>query len=93
MEWQRPLRSRPSPPKTLLHELLERNFIYTAVTAPRTVFEKVGQFDPSLKAAIDYEMWLRIAAHGYVSRPPSRVACRLQPGSAGSISANRTAVS
>jgi glycosyltransferase involved in cell wall biosynthesis len=92
MQWQRPPPVPPATAQELLLELLERNFIYTAVTAPRTVFERVGQFDPSLKAAIDYEMWLRMAAHGYVAvRPPGLLAVYSRDR-AGSISANRTVV-
>ena len=91
MEWQRPPLAPPANSDELLLELLDRNFVYTAVTVPRAVFERVGPFDPSLQAAIDYEMWLRIAAHGYVAiRPPGLLAVYSR-NRRGSISTNREA--
>ena len=44
------------------HELLRHCFV-GALTAvfPRYVFDEVGDFDPSLLAAQDWDMWLRIA--------------------------------
>ena len=92
MQWQRPPAAPPATAEALLLELLDRNFVYTAVTVPRAVFDDVGPFDASLRAAIDYEMWLRIAARGYVAvRPPGLLAVysRHRPGS---ISSNREVV-
>jgi len=77
----------PKPPATaeqLLLELLDRNFVYNSVTLRRGILEQVGGFEESLEAMIDYEMWLRIAAHGYTSvRPPGLLAVyrRQRPGS------------
>ena len=57
--------SLPRGPEELHLALLTINFVYNAVTLPRRIFDVVGPFDESLQATIDYEMWLRIAAHGY----------------------------
>jgi len=92
MAWQHPPAEAPPSAERLLLELLARNFVYTAVTMPRAVVETVGPFDASLRAAIDYDMWVRIAAHGLPAvRPEGRLAVyrRARPGS---ISANRAAV-
>ena len=56
---------RPTSAEAFHLALLRINFIYNAVTAPKSVFDAVGLFDESLRATIDYEMWLRIAANGY----------------------------
>ncbi len=63
-------RNRPPEPPPVdraafLLELLQRNFIYVAVTVPREVLDRVGGFDESLKGPEDYELWLRILLHGY----------------------------
>jgi glycosyltransferase involved in cell wall biosynthesis len=63
-------RNRPPEPPPIdrgafLLELLQRNFIYVAVTVPRAVLDEVGGFDESLKGPEDYELWLRILLHGY----------------------------
>src|SRR4051794_17458509 len=42
MEWQRPPAAPPATADALLLELLDRNFVYTAATVPRAVFEDVG---------------------------------------------------
>jgi glycosyltransferase involved in cell wall biosynthesis len=90
-------RYRPEPPpttaETLRAALIRVNFIYNAVSLPRAVFDTVGFFDESLKAAIDYEMWLRIAAYGltaiYVPGTPLAVYRSERPGS---ISSDRDRV-
>jgi glycosyltransferase involved in cell wall biosynthesis len=92
MEWQRPPAVSPPTAELLLLELLDRNFVYTAVTVRRSVIEHVGLFDETLRGAIDYEMWLRIAAHGYGAvRPPGLLAV-YRRGRPGSISTNRANV-
>jgi GT2 family glycosyltransferase len=92
MAWQHPPAEPPPDAESLLLELLARNFVYTAVTLPREVFDTVGLFDVSLRAAIDYDMWLRVAAHGYKAvRPPGLLAV-YRRGRPGSISTNRPVV-
>jgi glycosyltransferase involved in cell wall biosynthesis len=92
MEWQRPPAVPPPTAELLLLALLDRNFVYTAVSVRRSVIEDVGPFDESLRGAIDYEMWLRIAARGYRAvRPPGLLAV-YRRGRPGSISANRAGI-
>jgi glycosyltransferase involved in cell wall biosynthesis len=70
MTAMRPPREPPASAGELLLELIDRNFVYNSVTARRDVFDQVGNFEETLRAAIDYEMWLRIAAKGYVAVSP-----------------------
>jgi glycosyltransferase involved in cell wall biosynthesis len=89
MEWQRPPADPPEDPAAFLLELLDRNFIFTATVVRKSVFDEIGVFDPELRAAIDYEMWLRVAARGYriASLPGLHAVYRRdRPGS---ISSNR----
>lgn len=63
--------ARQHPPaQTLPHdrfvaELMQRNFVYNAVTVRRSVLEEVGGYDPGMTHAEDYELWLRIAVSGF----------------------------
>ena len=36
---------------------------FSSVLVRRAVFERVGGFDPNLDLSIDYDLWLRVAAH------------------------------
>ncbi len=92
MEGQRPPLEPPSTAEALLLELLDRNFIYNSVTVRRAVFEQLGTFDESLQAAIDYEMWLRIVAHGYKAVSPGGLLAVYRRDRPGSISSNRAVV-
>jgi len=68
---QRPPDPPPPDAGRLLAELLERNFVFVAATIPRHVLDEVGSFDARLRSSEDYELWLRIAAHGrHATRPP-----------------------
>lgn len=52
--------------------LIEENFIYAFPTVRRECFEACGMFDIKMRAAQDYEMWLRIAEKyqvDYVDEP------------------------
>ncbi len=82
MAYQRPPVVVPEPPALFL-ELLERNFVYTSVTARRSVLEAVGGYDETLSAAEDWELWLRIArSGGRAVRAPGLLAIhRERPGS------------
>jgi glycosyltransferase involved in cell wall biosynthesis len=54
-----------------LARLLKSNFIaYSSVMLRRSVLEKVGWFDESIRAAADWDMWLRIAAAGPILADP-----------------------
>lgn len=87
---------RPSPPPRTAEEfhaaLIEVNFVYNAVSLPRSVFDRVGFFDESLRAAIDYEMWLRIAANGFTGVEVPGPLAVYRSGRRGSISSNRERV-
>jgi len=59
-----PYRQPPLPRGWVLAELFRDNFIcFSSVMVRRQVFEHVGGFDPRLDLAIDYDLWLRAAAH------------------------------
>jgi glycosyltransferase involved in cell wall biosynthesis len=92
MALQRPPDQPPFDPNSLLVELLDRNFVYTATTVRREVFSRVGLFDESLRAAIDYEMWLRIAASGYTAARPPGLLAVYRVARPGSISSSRVTV-
>ena len=87
---------RPSPwpqsAEELNAALLEGNFLYNAVSIPRSVFDRVGGFDESLRAAIDYEMWLRITAHGLPAVQAPGILAIYRWGRPDSISSNRERV-
>lgn len=73
--------------------LLERNFVFTSATVPRTVLDEVGGFRPGLAASEDYELWLRIAARGYGAvRPPGVLAVYRKRAGSVSTSDERMAV-
>lgn len=73
MAYQRPV--EPGSATELFAELLERNFIYNAVTLRRSAIDAVGGPDERLRASIDWEWWLRLSAHGHRAvRVPGRLA-------------------
>jgi glycosyltransferase involved in cell wall biosynthesis len=56
----------PDPdPSAWLQQLVTYNVVHCMAMIPRAILERVGPFDERLRAAMDYELWLRIAAHGY----------------------------
>jgi glycosyltransferase involved in cell wall biosynthesis len=61
----RPPERPPDAPAALLRELVERNFVFGLVTMRRSALAEVGSFRPDLRAAEDYELWLRLAASGH----------------------------
>lgn len=56
----------PGEPLEFLRALLEHhNFVYGATTVRRRALDEVGGFREDLRASLDYELWMRIAAHGH----------------------------
>jgi glycosyltransferase involved in cell wall biosynthesis len=48
----------------VLAAVFRKNFVcFSSVLARRAVFDHVGGFDTGLDLAIDYDLWLRVAAH------------------------------
>ena len=92
MHWQRPPDPPPASAEAFLEQLLDRNFVYSATVVPRAIFERLGAFDESLRAAIDYEMWLRIVAAGYRAACLPGLNCVYRRDRPGSISADRSKV-
>jgi glycosyltransferase involved in cell wall biosynthesis len=68
----------PTDPRELLRVLVRQNFIiFPGATVRRSVLEEVGAFNPRLRAAEDYELWLRIVAHGHAAvRAPRLLAIK-----------------
>jgi glycosyltransferase involved in cell wall biosynthesis len=66
-----------------LSVLLQKNFVGTAsVIIRRSVFDKVGGFDESLKNLDDRDMWLRVARHyDFIYRNESTYIYRSVPSS------------
>jgi glycosyltransferase involved in cell wall biosynthesis len=56
----------PTEPVRFLRALLEfGNFVFVGATIRRAVFAEIGAFRVGVEPSEDYELWLRIAAHGY----------------------------
>ena len=84
MGYQRPPEPPPATAADLFDALLERNFIFNAVTrAPQRDRDAVGPPDVRLRSMIDWEWWLRLAATGHRAvRAPGRLAVyRQRPAS------------
>lgn len=79
------------PPEELqVLKFLEINYFNgISIAVHRSVFEKVGGFNTSLRNGQDYDMWLRISAR-YRSRYIDRRTCitRVHPGQGSSLSAD-----
>src|SRR5207247_3248321 len=75
-------------PEQFLRALLEwGNFVFVGATIRRAVLDDVGAFRVGVPGVEDYELWLRIAAHGYrFVRSPEKLAIYRQ--SPGQMSAN-----
>lgn len=77
MHWQRPPIPPPSDPDQLFCELARRNFVLAFVAAQVEPLRAMGPFDERLTSAEDWEMWLRMAAHGFlVAATPKPLALR-----------------
>lgn len=55
----------PVEPDVLFRRLLEGNFIVSSATIRRDALEQVGGYRAELRRWEDYELWLRMAAHGH----------------------------
>lgn len=84
------IRKRPWSPaarpiddrEEFLRALLQTNFVCGLATVRRAVIDQVGAFDPTLFASEDYDLWLRIVAHGYTAAyvPGPLCICSERPG-------------
>jgi glycosyltransferase involved in cell wall biosynthesis len=83
----------PREPLEFLRAMLESaNFLYYSVTIRRPVLVEVGGFDERIQASVDYELWLRIAAHGHsFVRCPEKLAVYRRRAS-GQITSDPTAL-
>jgi glycosyltransferase involved in cell wall biosynthesis len=83
MGYQRAPEPPPATADALFESLVERNFIFNAVTVRRSVIDAVGPPDRRLRSMIDWEWWLRMTAAGHHGvRVPGRLGVyRLRPAS------------
>jgi len=77
MARQRPPVPPPRDAGDFLRELVKRNFILAEATVRVLALREVGTFNESLPAVEDFELWLRMLAHGYRAlRPPGLLLIR-----------------
>jgi glycosyltransferase involved in cell wall biosynthesis len=92
MHYQRPPEPPPATADELFAALLERNFIYNAVTVRRSAIDDVGPPDARLRASIDWEWWLRLSARGHRAvRVPGRLAVYRRPSTSITLDPARVA--
>ncbi len=66
MSRQNPPARPPEDPSEFLRLLMARgNFIFVSTTVRRAALEEVGQFRTELTSCEDYDLWIRMLAHGY----------------------------
>ena len=66
MHYQNPPLPPPTEPLEFLRLLLRRgNFVFTSGTVRRAALDRIGTYDMLLTPSEDYELWLRIVAHGW----------------------------
>ena len=76
-------RVAPTDPGAFLRALLHLgNFVFVGVTMRAEALAAVGPFRPGVEGSEDYELWLRLAAHGhrFVRCPETLVIYRRRPG-------------
>ncbi len=67
--------SPPADPQEFLRLLMRRNWLFGLTTMRRSVLERVGGVDESLRGSEDYDLWIRILASGHGAvRVPGRLA-------------------
>lgn len=63
--WSPPTALRPRPIGLVTRQLLLGNFVpFNSVLMRRTLAERTGPFDESLRSAEDYDFWLRASLYG-----------------------------
>jgi glycosyltransferase involved in cell wall biosynthesis len=77
-----PPENPPADPPGFLRLLVRRNFIFAGATIRLAALQGTGGFNETLRAAEDYELWLRMLAHGHAAvRVPGPLAVkRVHPG-------------
>ena len=71
MARQRPPSNPPRAADAFLRLLVVRNFVPAEALVRRAALADVGNFTPELPAVEDFELWLRMLAHGWRAvRPP-----------------------
>ncbi len=85
-----PPETPPSDPLEMLRLVIRANFIFGLTTMRRSVLDRIGYFDASLRSSEDYDMWMRMLANGYAGiRPPGVLAIRRRREDSMSVNASR----
>jgi len=84
-------RTRQVPPVTLARVLAREFNVFTAATMRRAAFEAAGGYDPDLRTAEDFDLWIRILEAGWTARYVPRRLARYRRR-AGSLSAGIAAM-
>lgn len=74
----------PTAPEQFLRLLMRANFVFGLATIRRSALKEVGgSFNESLAAAEEYELWIRMLAHGFsAARAPGPLAIVRERGGA-----------
>ena len=73
-------RTETLPGGWVLPQIFLQNFVcFSSAVVRREVFDSVGVFDPTLDLSIDYDLWLRAAAH-FEFRPIQKVLVKYRTG-------------
>ena len=73
-------RNEALPGGRILPRMFLRNFVcFSSAMVRREVFETIGVFDPGLDLSIDFDLWLRAAAH-FEFRPIDEVLVKYRTG-------------
>ncbi len=73
-------RTETLPGGRVLPQIFLQNFVcFSSAMVRREVFDSVGLFDPALDLSIDYDLWLRAAAH-FEFRPIQKVLVKYRTG-------------
>jgi GT2 family glycosyltransferase len=82
MTYQDPPDPPPAEPREFLVQLLRANFVFAGAAVRRSALDAAGRYNERLWAGEDYELWLRIVAHGFraVRAPGLLAVYRKSPG-------------
>ena len=73
-------RTETLPGGRVLPQIFLQNFVcFSSAMVRREIFDSVGVFDPALDLSIDYDLWLRAAAH-FEFRPIQKVLVKYRTG-------------